>query len=84
VAHAPSRIAAGTLDLEGTARHTARRRRGTRETEEHAVDMDRLDERGEEQFKEPVRGPSEEHRDADSQAAQVWWEISASHTHTAT
>ena len=34
--------------------------------------------------KKPVRGPSEDHRDADSQAAHVWWEISASHTHTAT
>jgi hypothetical protein len=55
----------------GTLRGAAE---ATRETEEHAVDMDRLDERREEQRKEPVRGASEEHRDADSQAAHVQWE----------
>src|SRR3954470_10523025 len=41
------------------------------EQEEHPGDPDRVDERGEEQREESVRGPPEEHRDADPQAAHV-------------
>src|SRR3954467_11404308 len=52
------------------------------EQEEHPGDPDCVDERGEEQREEPVRGPPEEHRDADPQAAHVQREdLHCAHPH---